>query len=212
MSTYVTEEQQIEMLKEWWKKNGNFSIGLFFGAILFSLGLHFWYKHREEKLARGSVHYEVMLSALVNGDDATTLKEANLLKEDYSHTPYAGLASLIFARNDVYQQKYADAESELTWVMNHGNTNSLRQIARLRFARIEIQLHKPNDALKALAKVNDSGYMPMIDEVRGDTYLALNQTDKARDAYQKAVNLLPNYAVARPLLTMKLNDLATGNK
>jgi len=212
VSTYVTEEQQIEMLKEWWKKNGNFSIGLFLGAILFSLGLHFWFKHNEEKLARGSVHYEVMLSALVNGDDATTLKEANLLKEDYSHTPYAALASLIFARNDVYQQKYADAESQLTWVMNHGNTNSLRQIARLRFARIEIQLNKPKDALKALAKVNDSGYMPLIDEVRGDTYLALNQTDKARDEYQKAVNLLPNYAVARPLLTMKLNDLATGNK
>ncbi len=212
MSTYVSEEQQIEMLREWWKKNGNFAISLFFIAILFSLGLHFWFKHREQKLERASAHYEVMLSALVNGDDATTLREANLLKDDYSHTPYSAQAALIFARNDVYQQKYSDAESELTWVMYHGNTDSLRQIARLRLARIEIQLNKPNDALKVLDKINDSGYLPMIDEERGDAYLALNQTDNARESYQKAVNLLPNYAVARPLLTMKLNDLATGNK
>lgn len=212
MSAYVTEEQQVEMLKEWWKKNGNFAISVFLAAIVLSLGLHFWFKHREAKLERGSAHYEVMLSALVNGDDATTLKEANLLKEDYSHTPYAALAALIFARNDVYQQKYNDAESELTWVMSHGNTSSLRQIARLRLARIEIQTNKPQDALTTLGKINDSGYLPLIDEVRGDTYLALNQTDNARKSYKDAVDLLPNYAIARPLLVMKLNDLATGNK
>jgi predicted negative regulator of RcsB-dependent stress response len=212
VSTYLTEEQQVELLKAWWKKNGNFAFGVLFLSIVLSLGLHFWFKHREAKLERGSAHYEVMLSALVNDDVATTMREANLLKDDYSHTPYAAFASLIFARNDVYQEKYSDAEVQLTWVMNHGNTNSLREIARLRLARIEIQLNKPQEALKVLNKINDSGYMPMIDEVRGDSYLALNQTDKAREAYQKAVDLLPNYAVARPLLTMKLNDLATGNK
>lgn len=212
MSTYLTEEQQIEQLKEWWKKNGNFSISVLFLALALSLGLHFWFKHSEVKLERGSAHYEEMLGALVNGDEATTMKEANLLKDDYSHTPYAALASLIFARNDVYQEKYSRAENELTWVMNNGNTNSLREIARLRLARIEIQLNKPQDALKALDKVNDSNYLPMIDEVRGDSYLALSETTKARDSYQKAADLLPNYAIARPLLIMKLNDLATGNK
>lgn len=212
MNTYLTEEQQIEQLKEWWKKNGNFAVGVLLLALALSLGLHFWFKHREVKLERGSAHYEQMLSALVNDDAATTMREANLLKDDYSHTPYAALASLIFARNDVYQEKYSDAENQLTWVMNHGNTNSLREIARLRLARIEVQLNKPQEALKVLDKINDSGYLPMIDEVRGDSYLALNETDKAREYYQKAVNLLPNYAVARPLLTMKLNDLATGNK
>jgi len=212
VNTYLTEEQQIEQLKEWWKKNGNFAVGVLLLALALSLGLHFWFKHREVKLERGSAHYEQMLSALVNDDAATTMREANLLKDDYSHTPYAALASLIFARNDVYQEKYSDAENQLTWVMNHGNTNSLREIARLRLARIEVQLNKPQEALKVLDKINDSGYLPMIDEVRGDSYLALNETDKAREYYQKAVNLLPNYAVARPLLTMKLNDLATGNK
>lgn len=212
MSTYLTEEQQIELLAAWWKKNGNFAIGVFIAAVALSLGLHFWFKHREVKLERGSAHYEQMLSALVNGDESTTIKEASLLKENYSHTPYAALASLIFARNDVYADKYPEAEAELTWVMKHGNTYSLREIAQLRLARIEIQLNKPQEALKVLEKINDSNYMPMIDEVRGDSYLALNQTDKAREAYQKAANLLPNYEMARPLLTMKLNDLSTGNK
>lgn len=212
MSTYLTEEQQIELLAAWWKKNGNFAIGVLVSALVLSLGLHFWFKHREEKLERGSAHYEQMLSALVNDDVSTTMKEANLLKENYAHTPYAALASLIFARNDVYAEKYPEAESQLTWVMNHANTYSLREIARLRLARIEIQLNKPQEALKVLDKISDSNYMPMIDEVRGDSYLALNENDKAREAYQKGVDLLPNYAMARPLLTMKLNDLATGNK
>ncbi|HEV2613922.1 MAG TPA: tetratricopeptide repeat protein [Gammaproteobacteria bacterium] len=212
MSTYLTEEQQIELLKAWWKNNGNFAIGVLFLALALSLGLHFWFKHREVKLERGSAHYEQMLNALVNGDDATTIKEASLLKDNYSHTPYAALASLIFARNDVYAEKYPEAEAQLTWVMDHASTNSLREIARLRLSRIEIQLNKPQEALKVLDKINDSSYLPMINEVRGDSYLALNDTVKARESYQKAVDLLPNYAIARPLLTMKLNDLATGNK
>lgn len=212
MSTYLTEEQQVELLKAWWKKNGNFAIGTLILAAIISLALHFWSKHHEAKLERGSAHYEQMLNGLVNGDNALTMREASLLKENYSHTPYSALASLIFARNAVYDEKYPEAEAQLTWVMKNGNTKSLRQIARLSLARIDIQLNKPQEALKVLEKVNDDNYMPMIDEVRGDSYLALNKTEQARDAYQKAADLLPNYAIARPLLTMKLNDLPTGNK
>jgi len=33
----MTEEQQIELLKEWWKKNGNFTISVFILAFLFSI-------------------------------------------------------------------------------------------------------------------------------------------------------------------------------
>ena len=204
----MTEDQQVELLKKWWNKNGNFAIGIFCLAFLVSIGLHYWFKHREIKLARGSAHYERLLSAVVNDDASSAFKEATLLKNNYSHTPYGALAGLILARQDVYQANYKVAETELTWDMKHASTNSLQQVARLRLARVYIQDNQPKLALTILDKVNDKQFMPLIQEVQGDSYVALQNKPKAREFYQKAEASLGNYTGERPLLLMKLNDLA----
>lgn len=207
MSDYITEQQQIEQLKEWWKKNGTSTLIVFLIVLAATVGWHFWLKHRENKLERGSTHYEELLNAVVNDDDASTLKEANLLKDNYRYTPYAALAALMIARNDIYQNDYKNAEKELTWVMNHGSGDSLKEVARLRLGRLFIQEKHPQQALDLVQKINDPSYLPMINELKGDSYLALNQIDEARLAYEQALSALPGYALMRPVLVMKLNNL-----
>ena len=75
------------------------------------------------------------------------MKEANLLKSNYRYTPYAALATLMIARNDIYQNQYDKAKIQLEWVMKHASTSSLKEIARLRYARILNQENKPSVAL-----------------------------------------------------------------
>jgi predicted negative regulator of RcsB-dependent stress response len=210
VSAHLTEQQQIEHLKHWWKNYGISTVIIFLVVITAGLGWRYWTQHDETKLQRASTHYEVLLSAVVNDDDATTLKEANLLKDNYVHTPYAALATLMLAREDVYRKDYVSAEMQLDWVAKHANSNALKEVARLRLARILIEQNKPQDALETLTKVNDISYIPMIEEVRGDSYLALNQKDKAHTHYQLALNSIPGLATMRPILAMKLDNLATG--
>ena len=46
--------------------------------------------------------------------------------------------------------------------------------------------------------MDDKNFAGLIDEVKGDAYLALNDKDKARQAYQQALDELPNAEVIRP--------------
>lgn len=211
MSAYLTEQQQVDQIAAWWKKYGLSTIIIFLIALAAGIGWRYWLQHREVKLARGSTHYEKLLNAVVNDDAASATKEANLLKSNYRYTPYAALATLMLARGDVYQNDYPKAEKELSWVMKHASTNSLKEVARLRYARIMNQSGKPQEALKLLEKTNDVAYISMIDEVKGDSYVLLNQKDSARTAYQQALSSIPDYAVMRPVLVMKLDNLATGS-
>jgi len=211
VSAYLTEQQQIDQIAAWWKKYGLSTVIIFVIALAAGIGWRFWLQHREVKLARGSTHYEELLNAVVNDDTVNAMKEANLLKSNYRYTPYAALATLMLARDYVYQNNYSKAEKELTWVMKHASTNSLKEIARLRFARILNQEDKPQEALKLLEKTNDAAYLPMINEVKGDSLLLLNQKDSARTAYQQALSSIPGYAAMRPVLAMKLNNLAAGS-
>jgi predicted negative regulator of RcsB-dependent stress response len=205
---YLTEQQQIEQFKEWWKKNGVSIFIFFLIAFLSGVVWHYWLKHREVKLERGSTHYEELLSAVMNNDNDVAMREATLLKNNYSYTPYAALATLMIARNDVYQNNYSEAEKQLDWVMHKASSSSLRQVARLRLARLYIQENKPALALEIDKKVDNISYMPFIDEVKGDADVALGNPEKARVAYQQAMQGVRGYAVMRPLLVMKLDNLA----
>lgn len=208
MTGYLTEQQQIEQFKAWWRTHG-LSVFLFFlAAFLSGVLWHYWLKHRELKLERGSTHYEELLSAVMNNDTEVTLREATLLKNNYEHTPYAALATLMIARNDIYQNNYPAAQEQLAWVMEHANSPALKQVARIRLSRLYIQENKAKQALVVLEKVDDTAYVPMIDETRGDAYFALGDRDQARVAYQQAMSSVRGYAVLRPLLVMKLDNLA----
>jgi len=212
VTEYLTEQQQIEQLKEWWKKNGPSTLIIVSVLVFLSIAWHVWQTHRENKLQRASTHYEELLNAVVNDDSAGVLKEANLLKDNYNHTPYAALASLMIARNDVYQNNNAAAEKELSWVTKHASSHSLQQVAELRLARLYIQEGKADQSLQLLQKTYDPAYMPFINEVKGDTYAALHQDDNARMSYQAALNVMPAYALMRPIVVMKLNNLPAGSQ
>ena len=71
-----------------------------------------------------------------------------------------------------------------------------------------LQKTNPKTRLKTLKTVDDNSFNGLTDEVKGDAYLAMKNTDKAREAYQQALKELPNAESIRPLLQMKFDNLA----
>ena len=208
MDVYLTEAEQIEQIKQWWKKNGTMIVISIVVALLASFGWRYWEYRHERSLTKASVIYERLLNSLANNENDNMEIQADRLMDHYRHTPYAEVAALMLARQAVYNNDLATAESNLKWVMKHGDNKALRQLARIRAARVLLAENKPSEALELLQKVDDPSYLSSTQSVLGDIYLSLGKTDEARKSYSQAITATPGIEVMQPLLQMKLDNLS----
>lgn len=208
MTEYLTEQEQIEQLKKWLKVYGIPALlGILVGVVIF-YGWNSYKNHRLHTLTHASKIYDEMLTDRAQNNKEATLIQAQKLVTHYPSTPYSEIALLMIAQDAVNKKNYPEAIKQLSAVTKHANQATIRQLARLRLARVYITLQQPNQAIKALKKVDDKSFNALINEITGDAYLALNQINEAKAAYQQALQNLPDPEQTRPLLEMKLDNLA----
>jgi predicted negative regulator of RcsB-dependent stress response len=204
---YANEQEQLEHLKKMWQEYG---LAIILGvviAIVAGFGWRYLQHRHEHTLEHASMRYEQLLTNVVNGNTEAVENQATRLITRYPRTPYAEFAALQLARQDVYEGKLSDAEDKLQWVMQNGETKTLREVARIRAARVLIAQNQPDKALKLLNDISDTAYSAAAYEVKGDALLATGKPDQARVAYQNAMKAFPGFEVIRPILQMKIDNL-----
>lgn len=209
LTEYLTEQEQIELLKNWIKQ---YSLVILAGVLLAIIAIfswRYWQLRQTKILTHASSHYDIMLTKRAQNDTTATVTQSQKLVERYPQTAYGQMAAFMLAREAIIKKNYPEAQLQLNWVLKHSKISSLRQIARLRLARILIAVQKPAESIKVLEKIDDKSFNGLIAEVKGDAYLAMKNTSMARQAYQQALNDLPNAETIRPLLQMKYDNLAT---
>lgn len=211
VDVYANDAEQVEQLKKIWREYGVAVIVGVLIAIIIGFGWRYYQHRHEHTLEHASMRYEQLLTNVVNGNIQAVDTQANRLMNRYPHTPYAQLAALQLARQDVYIGNLAAADDRLHWLLKHGDNIALREIARVRLARVLIAEKKPQDALDILKDADNSAYAAAAQEAKGDALLALGKPAQARAAYQTALKTFPGFEVIRPLLQMKLDDLATAD-
>ncbi len=209
MTEYLTEQEQIELLKNWIKQ---YSMVILLGVLIAFVGIFGWryWQNRVYKIeSHASSLFDEMLTTRAQNDPTQTLTQANKLFTHYPQTIYGQMAAFMLARDAIIKKDYAAAIKHLQWVVDHSKVASLRQIARLRLARVMITNNQPEEGVKLLQKIEDKSFNGLTDEVKGDAYLAMKNIAMARQSYQQALTELPNAEVIRPLLQMKYDNLAT---
>jgi predicted negative regulator of RcsB-dependent stress response len=211
LTEYLTEQEQIQQLKNWIKQYGLTILAGILLAVIITSGWRYWQNYRNKILTHASSVYDEMITLRAqNNPDAANVQAKKLLNH-FSRTPYAPMAALLLAREAVLKKNYTEAIAQLNWVVAHSKNQSIREIARIRIARIMIAQKKTNDALALLKKLDDKSFRGLVDEIRGDAYIAQNDVTSARNAYQLALSEIPNAEVSRPILQMKYDNLAVEN-
>lgn len=210
MTEYLTEQEQIEIIKNWVKQ---YSLVILTGIIVAFVvisGWRYWQQRQANILSHASSVYDEMLTMRAQNDAGATLAQAQKLFSHYPQTTYGQMAALMLARAAVNNKDYSQAEKNLRWVLENSHIAPLRQIARIRLARMMIAEQKPEQSIKLLdEKIDDKNFNGLTDEVKGDAYLAMKNIPMARQSYQQALTELPNAEVVRPILQMKYDNLAT---
>jgi predicted negative regulator of RcsB-dependent stress response len=212
LTEYMTEQEQIEQLKSWIKQYGSTVIAGVVMALIIVTGWHYWERYKSRKLYHASSVYDEMITLRAQNETSEAAVQANKLINLYPRTPYAPMAALMLARDAAATQSYPEAGKQLNWVIDHSSNDSLREIAKTRLARLDLAQKNPQDTLDVLAKVDDKNFNGLVDQIRGDAYLLMNDTAKAQAAYQLALQELPKEDAAQtPLLQMKLDNLTSAS-
>ncbi len=215
MNIYRTEIEQTEIIKKWFQKHGYWLSCTVLVILLIVAGYRLWENHTLKISAQASERYQQMMAAVANDDPSLISAQADDLIKNYSGTVYAEIAGLTQAKIFVSEKKWGEALSQLDKVIKNAKNPALRQIARLRSARILCTLNTPDDYRKALSLleiIDDTAYLPAIDEMKGDIYVGLNDQKQARLFYLEAKKAFSKADLGSPFLAMKLNNISDENE
>ena len=201
---YVSEKEQIESIRKWWSANGKFLIVAIIAGLAIGFGWRYFHGYQIRRAEQASVIYQSVLQADVQNKIPTAQGGTEILIKDFSHSPYASLSALIYAKEAVSQNDLSAALTKLQWVIDHGNVKSLKQIARINAARILLSQGKTAAASAQLKGVDDKQFQPVIDWVQGDIDSKEGNIEKAKVDYNAAKKGLAEFPPAEGLLTQQL--------
>lgn len=205
MDEYLSEKEQIEQIKQWWREHGWYLVG---GVAVSALGYFGWNQYNEyrdgiaEQAAAAYTEFATAVEEQRDNVDALLTR----LHDEYTESPYAYQASLLAARHYLIRNS-ARASEELRRVMNNRVDQELAMIARLRLARVEAYRENYDEAMAVLDVEVPGVFEARLAEIRGDLHTARGELEQAREAYVRALTSQGSDVLDRNFVQMKLNDL-----
>lgn len=213
---YLTDRDQEEALRNWWRENWSWILGgIVLGLVLLG-GWQYWKTHTANQSAAAAKLYDDFRSALDRKDMDAANRTLSTLVADHKKSPYAQQSRLLLAKKDVEDAKYDEALPLLRAVMDESADAELAWVARLRVARVLLQQGKHDEVLSLLDPEKAGAFSAQVREVRGDAQVAKGNPEGARAEYAAAltanIDVRADRAVDRTLLEMKLQDVGGDKK
>lgn len=215
VAEHLSDEEQLENLKRWWKESGLLTIAVIALCVGGYFGFDYWKDHRQQQIESASVLYQQMMEVAIvepgqkaNDTQYRLVNElASQLKDSFGDSQYARYGALLQAKLAVERNDLDVAAEKLQWAQD-GADEGLKLIIKLRLANVEAARGNLDLALSMLNGVDAKTMSSAYAEARGDFYLMKGDKSSAYEAYKQAVDLASkeDERVA-PALQVKLNQV-----
>ncbi len=206
MSDYLSEEEQLARLREWWQRHG---LSLLLGVVLVVaaiVGWRWYQGHVEQRNQNASELFAEFLEASGEARDALAERVLN----EGAGTAYPVFVLLRQAEAAVAGNDGAAAEGSLRRALDIAAAAELKDTVRLRLARMLFDSERADEALSVLGEVRGSGFLALAAELKGDIHLSRGERSLAHQSYVTAKSYA-SLEEQRPLLEMKIADTAEPN-
>lgn len=209
---YGSEEDQIRALKQWWADNGTSTIAGVVLAVAIVFGWKWWEAREAARAAQAATMYQ-QLQAAINAaatdeiQRATAEHLANELATEFDGSRHGDYGRLMLARLRVEANDLDAAATELRQVVSGTDDAAIKDLAKLRLARVLNALGKADEALKELQGI--SAFEVEVETLRGDILRSRNDRDGALAAYRKAAELNGMGDEPSGVLALKIEELET---
>ncbi|MGB2680288.1 MAG: tetratricopeptide repeat protein, partial [Candidatus Competibacter sp.] len=148
-----TDDERVEDLKNWWKENGaSIIVGIGLGVIAI-FGWQYWNSYRHGKAEQASQAYDAFIEAVEKPDADQARQRGQALLNNFPKSPYTTLAALRLAKLAADSGDAPAAIKQLEGVIETAQLDELKDIARLRLARVLFGAGRPADAEQALNQI-----------------------------------------------------------
>jgi predicted negative regulator of RcsB-dependent stress response len=186
MALDLEEQEQVDELKALWKKYGNYIIrGVIAFFVLYGLYQGWGYYQTKQSLGASEAYQSIVVLDEKNTQDI--LQKSQKLMDDYSGTPYASRAAILFAKASYLEGNKDKAKEKLEWAASHAKESATESIALIQLGQILVEEKKYEDALKKVNAVDNEGYLGLSNDLKGDILNAMGKKEEAKKAYQEAL-------------------------
>ncbi|WP_019555827.1 YfgM family protein [Thiomicrorhabdus arctica] len=212
MSRYETEDEQLDAIKAWWKKNGSQLLTVILIAVLVFSGWRYWSNAKSVESTNASSLFEVLQGSMQQGTFGEVSREALKLVQEQPESPYAIGAAMLYAKYSLEKGDTDEAIQHLTWVSETAEDTQLRHLALLRVARIQADTNAFAAAeknLNTLSQANlDRAEKANFDYVSGLVALAQGNEAVAQQAFEQVVTNVDTEKNLLGLAQVQLDDLS----
>ena len=186
MALDLEEQEQVDELKALWKKYGAYiTRGVIAFFVLYGLFQGWGYYQTKQSLGASELYQSIVVLDEKNTKDI--LEKSQKLMDDYSGTPYAGRAAILFAKASYLDGNKDKAKEKLDWATSHAKESATESIALIQLGQILVEEKKYEDALKKVNDVENEGYLGLSNDLKGDILNAMGKKEEAKKAYLEAL-------------------------
>ena len=212
MSRYETEDEQVEAIKSWWKKNGTQLLSALLVVVIAISGWRYWTNAQYIDSANASSLFEALQVNMERGTFGEVSREALKLIQEQPDSPYAVGAAMMHAKYSLDKGETEDALAQYSWITENAKDAQLRNTAYISLARIQIDLQNLDAAqahLDFLTKANLKGAeKSVLDYLFGLMAIAKSDSESAQLAFKRVVENEQTEANLLGLAQIQLDDLA----
>ena len=200
INTSNTEEEQVEKISKWLKNNGmqivaGITIGL---SAVWGWDSYSDYQDKEAENAR-----TLYLNYV---SDTSNTGAYDQLLSDYSSSSYTDQAMLMMAKQ-LFDGGNYDGALSLIEPLTSSDDIAINSTAILRTASVYLQLGQHQDALSILDSLSSASFSGLVNNMKGDIYVDLNDSVNAKKHYGLALNSVTANSTLAQLIQIKLDDL-----
>jgi predicted negative regulator of RcsB-dependent stress response len=203
----LQEQEQLEALKAWWKDN---RIQLFWMLLIVAIatgGWRGWQYYQRQQAYGAAILYQQLVEQLASNDAKRVNDAATAVVSKFGSSAYAARAELLAARVNDEVNDPARAKTELQWVIDNAREDTLKDVARLRLAALQLDDKNYTEALALLDAKHPDSFDGLYSDLKGDVLSAQGKTDEARSSYRIAYQKIDPQSIYRNLIQMKLDAL-----
>lgn len=183
---YLDDRERAEKVKQWWKENGLSIVGGAALGLVAIFGWRAWQAQEQAHMESAAAAYESLQASaqILSPEDIEARMEE--FRNEFSDTPYAALAAMEGGLLYYRAGEAEKAESLYRYAIQNARPQELRDVARLRLARVAMDRGNPEEALATLDEAESDSFASIVNELRGDVLARQGRTEEARAAYEAA--------------------------